>query len=131
MIKFVLFDFYNVLYFPKSGEFNTELFEFIEDHHKKYGFGILSAVNADLGDWLQQHKLKQYFQFIKTSTELGLPKTDPGIYEMVVNGLELKPTQVLFVDDLTENLVAAAGAGLLTLKYAKTKLFLNQMQEVG
>lgn len=127
MIKFILFDFYNVLYFPKTKEFNTELFEFMADHNREMGFGILSAVNADLGEWLQKHDYKKYFQFIKTSAELGLPKTDPGVYQMVVSALELKPQQVLMVDDLSSNLIAATQAGLATLRYVRSKNFSDQL----
>ncbi len=131
MIKFVLWDFYNVLYFPRTDQLNTELIEFIEDHNKKYGFGVLTAVNSDITNWLQERKVKRYFEFIKNTTELGLPKTDPGLYETVLNSLGFKPNQVLMVDDLSENLVAANEAGLLTLKYRKTVPFSKQLNEAN
>jgi HAD superfamily hydrolase (TIGR01509 family) len=131
MIKFVLWDFYNVLYFPRTDQLNNELIEFIEDHNKKYGFGVLTAVNSDITNWLQERKIKRYFEFIKNTTELGLPKTDPGLYETVVNSLGFKPNQVLMVDDLSENLEAANDAGLLTLKYRKTVPFRKQLNEAN
>ncbi|MBA3678705.1 HAD-IA family hydrolase [Candidatus Saccharibacteria bacterium] len=127
MIKLIIWDFYGVLYFPAKDELNSELFEFIEDHNKQYGFGIISAINSDLSEWLQQRKVRRYFQFVKTTSELGLPKTDPGLYETVVAGFGLKPNQVLLIDDSAENLNAAREAGLQTLRYAKTKPFLQQI----
>ena len=130
MIKFVIWDFYGVLYFPEKDELNVEIFEFIEDHNKKYGFGIVSAINTDLSSWLQERKVKRYFQFVKTTQELGLPKTDPGLYEMVLASFELKPDEVLLVDDSTENLNAAREAGLQTLRYAKTKPFATQIRTI-
>ncbi len=131
MIKFVLWDFYNVLYFPRTDQLNTELIEFIEDHNKKYGFGVLTAVSSDITYWLQERKVKRYFEFIKNTTELELPKTDPGLYEMVVNSLGFKPNQVLMVDDLSENLDAAKKAGLQILKYRKTVPFSKQLSEAS
>ncbi len=130
MIKFVIWDFYGVLYFPDRDKLNTEIFEFIEDHNKKFGFGIVSAINTDLSGWLQERKVKRYFQFVKTTLELGLPKTDPGLYEMVLASFELKPEQVLLVDDSAENLNAAKQAGLQTLRYAKTKPFAVQIDNL-
>lgn len=126
--RFILFDFYNVLYFPKTREFNKDIFSYIVEHNKSISFGVLSAVNADLADWLEKQDYKQYFQFIKTSTELGLPKTDPGIYQMVVSALEMKPQQVLMVDDLSSNVAAASEAGLQTLRYVRSKPFQEQMK---
>ena len=130
MIKFIIFDFYGVLYFPAKDHLNTEIFEFIEDNNKKYGFGVVSAISTDLSGWLQERKVKRYFQFIKTTQELGLPKTDPGLYEMVLASFELKPSQVLLIDDSAENLNAAKLAGLQTLRYAKTKPFKQQISQI-
>ena len=129
MIKFILWDFYNVLYFPRHDEVNTELFEFIEDHNKRVGFGVLSAVHTDLSEWLQARKLASYFMFIKTTQEFDMPKTDPGIYEPIIASFELKPSEVLLVDDLSENLNAAKEAGLKTLRYVKSRSFATQLSD--
>lgn len=131
MVKFVILDFYNVMYFASSDKLNADIFEFIENNNKKCRFGVLSAVNSDLHAWLKERKLDKNFAFVKTTSELGLPKTDPGIYEMVVNSLELKPNQVLLIDDLSKNLTAATQAGLLTLRYIKSKSLETQLKQSG
>lgn len=131
MIKYILWDFYNVLYFPRTHELNKDLIEFIENQNNRLEFGILTAVNTDLTDWLNTNGIKHYFEFVKNTKELGLPKTNPGIYEMVVNSLGFKPNQVLLVDDLSENLAAASAAGLQTIRYRKTKPFTEQLAEAG
>jgi len=130
MIKFIIWDFYGVLYFPAKDQLNSEIFEFIHHNNKKYHFGIVSAINTDLSGWLQDRKVKSYFQFVKTTQELGLAKTDAGLYEMVLASFELKPSQVLLVDDAAENLVAARQAGLHTLRYAQTKPFSSQIKSI-
>lgn len=131
MVKFIILDFYNVMYFASSDKPNADIFEFVEKNKDKYKFGVLSAVNSDLHAWLKDRKLDKSFVFVKTTAELGLPKTDPGIYEMMVNSLELKPNQVLLVDDSTENLSAATEAGLLTLRYIKSKTLDAQLKQSG
>lgn len=129
-IEFIIFDFYNVLFFANGNELNQELFEFISDNNKKYGFGVLSSVNSDLEEWFKKKKLQQYFMFVKTSNQFGFQKTDPSLYEMIVNGLEFKPNQVLLVDDSLDNLIAAEKAGLKTLKYTKSKSFTEQIKKI-
>jgi putative hydrolase of the HAD superfamily len=129
MIKFILLDFYNVLYFPREERINEELIEFLQTHNAQFGFGLLSAVNIDLEDWLSAHQLKKYFQFAKTTMQLEMSKTDPGIYEMVTNSFDLKPDEILFVDDLAENISAAKQAGLQTMLYKPNPSFTVQIRE--
>lgn len=128
-IKFVILDFYNVLYFAGKDEVNVDIIDFVKQNNKKVGFGVLSAVNSDLSEWFKKRDLLQDFVFIKTTSELKLPKTDPGIYETVVNGLNLKPSQVLLIDDLGNNLSAAQKAGLQTLKFVKNKTIIDQLKD--
>jgi len=130
VVKFIILDFYNVLYFASSDKLNTDILEFVKAN-KKYKFGVLSAVSSDLQAWLRERKIDHNFVFVKTTAELGLPKTDPGIYEMVINSLDIKPSQVLMVDDSTENLSAAEEAGLLTLRYFKSKPLSLQIKQSG
>ncbi len=127
-IKFILLDFYNVVYFPRENRINEELVEFLQDNNKKYGFGLLSAVHIDLDGWTKERKLKQYFQFIKTTEQLQVSKSEPDVYEMVANSFELKPEQVLFIDDLAENIAAAKKAGLQTILYKPTQSFRKQLE---
>ena len=129
MIKFIIFDFYNVLYFSSDDKLNIEIFDFIQSNNKKYNFGVLSSVHSDLATWFKDRNLDNSFMFVKTTAELGMPKTESGVYEMVVNGLELKPREVLLVDDSAENIAAANEAGLKTLKYTKSKSFYKQISE--
>ncbi len=127
MVKFIILDFYNVLYFAAEDKLNDQIFEFIKQNSREYKFGVLSAVNSDLTSWFKERKINNEFVFIKTTAELGVSKTDPDIYEMVVNGLEFRPNQVLLIDDSKENLLAANEAGLKTMQYFKTKPFNEQI----
>ncbi|MFO0863030.1 MAG: HAD-IA family hydrolase [Candidatus Saccharibacteria bacterium] len=128
-IKFILFDFYNVLYFPRENRINEEIIEFLQTNNRKYGFGLLSAVHIDLENWTKERKLNQYFQFVKTTEQLEVSKSEPDVYEMVANSFALKPGQVLFVDDLPENISAAKKAGLQTLLYRPTQSFSKQITQ--
>lgn len=128
-IKFILFDFYNVLYFPRENRINEEIIEFLQSNNRKFGFGLLSAVHIDLENWTKERKLNQYFQFVKTTEQLEVSKSEPDVYEMVANSFALKPGQVLFVDDLPENISAAKKAGLQTLLYRPTQSFSKQITQ--
>lgn len=64
-VKFIIFDFYGVLYHPGRDELNREIFEFIEDNNREYGFGVLSSGSNDVELYLEEHNLDHYFMFVK------------------------------------------------------------------
>ncbi len=51
------------------------------------------------------------------SFEIGEAKPAPGIYRSVINGLRAEPSQLLFIDDLAENVDAALEAGMNALLF--------------
>ncbi|MEI8072955.1 MAG: HAD family hydrolase [Candidatus Saccharibacteria bacterium] len=130
MIKFIIFDFYGVLYFTNKDELNPDILKFMDNNNKKYNFGVISAIQSDLAGWLKEKNAQKNFKFIKTTGELGLPKSDPGLYQMVLASYKLKPSEVLLVDDSAENLSAAKQAGLLTLRYTQFRSIEEQIKNL-
>lgn len=57
------------------------------------------------------------FDEILISAEEGVAKPDPEIYLRALRRLEVSSPQVVMVDDLEENLAAARGLGMQTLRF--------------
>ncbi|GAY30945.1 D-ribitol-5-phosphate phosphatase [Bacteroidaceae bacterium] len=58
------------------------------------------------------HTIRDFFNEIFLSCELGVEKPAPQIYQAVVERLACPPDEILFLDDCEENCVAAQQAGL-------------------
>lgn len=81
----------------------------------KVGLHLLSNTNV----LHFEHCLKQFpwlkkFDCWFLSYKMGLRKPDPAMYKMVLKTLGSKPQEVLYLDDIPENLVPAQALGIRT-----------------
>ena len=63
------------------------------------------------------HPLETRFDAVVISCEVGLAKPDPRIFRLCLERLGLSAGAALFVDDRADNVQAAAGVGLRTLRF--------------
>lgn len=87
-------------------------------------------------------QLHSQFDFFVSSAHVGLRKPDPKIYELALSranevsssrgGPQLKPGDVLFLDDIGQNLKAASQVGFRTLKVVlgKTKEAVQELERI-
>ena len=59
-----------------------------------------------------------YFKGFVISGDVGSRKPDPAIYHCLINQVEAKPSDMVFVDDKTENLETALRLGFDTILYS-------------
>ena len=64
-----------------------------------------------------EHPLEARFDVVVISCEVGLAKPDPRIFRLCLERLGLSAGAALFVDDRADNVEAAAGVGLQTLRF--------------
>lgn len=64
-----------------------------------------------------EHPLEARFDVVVISCEVGLAKPDPRIFRLCLERLGLPAGAALFVDDRADNVEAAAGIGLQTLRF--------------
>lgn len=126
MTKAILFDFFGVL--ERHGEPNLEIKEFLQTHNNKYLFGILSAASIDLHPWLEQFGMAEYFSLIETTRQIGMSKTNQKFYKKALRVFDLKPDQVVFVDDNRLNIETAESLNIPSLCYDAHKNFLSQIK---
>lgn len=126
MIKAIFFDFYGVI--NLDDELNREIAEFLNANNDKYLFGILSAANIDLHDWLITHGVNDFFAVVQTTSKAGKSKLDPAFYMDVLKALAIKPENAIFVDDNSEYVDLAQGIGMLAMLYSPQKNFKEQIK---
>ncbi|MFN3979331.1 MAG: HAD family hydrolase [Caldilinea sp.] len=91
--------------------------------------GAISNTNAVHVAWLDAHAPElNEFELVIMSNEVGLRKPDPEIYELAMEILDASPAQILYVDDLAENVEAARQLGanaILHRDWIKTRTLID------
>jgi putative hydrolase of the HAD superfamily len=115
-----LFDIFGVLCGLEDGKVDFEIFSLIEKLKNNYKIAILS--NADSESVRERFKkqnfpLEKYFDYISISSETGLLKPDPEAFKHCLKIMEIKPEEVIFIDDTKENILSAESIGMNTFRY--------------
>jgi glucose-1-phosphatase len=154
MIKAIVFDFCRVFLFPKKEDYYGELNSLHEQLSKdfKYNFSNHFVFNQELMDFIKeklipgnfnlylftsgriqdttecQRFLNGYFKKIYSAQQLNLTKKEPSSYLMLADELNLNPNEILFVDDMRQNTLAAETAGLDTITFRNNMQFETEME---
>lgn len=100
---------------------NLELVEFIRGLRPKYSTGLLSNAWSGVRETLEgQSQFLTVMDQIVFSSEVGLRKPDPEIYQLALARLGVPAGQAVFVDDFQVNIQAAKTAGILTVHFTDT-----------
>lgn len=97
----------------KRANINTELLSFIKEFKSPYKLGILSnsmspyfnTITRDLG-------LDEIFDEIVISSEIGHVKPEPEAYQEILTRFNVLPSEVLLIDDNTQNIKGAGKLGI-------------------
>jgi len=68
------------------------------------------------------------FDAVVISGEVGLRKPDPAIYALAAQRLELPPDEIVFVDDLSPNVRAAAAAGMVGVQHVDVETTVSELE---
>jgi epoxide hydrolase-like predicted phosphatase len=77
-----------------------------------YRVGLLTNTVREWGDAWRSVIPMELFDDVVDSSEVGLRKPDPRIYELACAGLAVQPAATVFLDDQDENVAGARAVGL-------------------
>ncbi|XP_054239349.1 bifunctional epoxide hydrolase 2 [Indicator indicator] len=75
--------------------------------------------------------LHRHFDLVIESCRLGVQKPDPKIYSYALEVLQAKPQEVIFLDDIGENLKPAQEMGMATILVRDTRTVLKELEELS
>ncbi|GAA2424843.1 HAD family phosphatase [Actinomadura vinacea] len=78
---------------------------------------LLSNAPAELARQIDQQEWAEPFRHRLFSADLGMAKPDPRIYQELCERLGAAPSDVLFIDDRTDNVEAARRFGIETIHF--------------
>jgi putative hydrolase of the HAD superfamily len=106
---------------------NDEKFLFYEDVidviprlRQRYLLGVVSDTWPSLDRVFKNVGLREYFSSFVMSSVLGVTKPHAQMYKKALEELDLKPEQVLFIDDNVRNIKGARKLGIQTLLMLRT-----------
>lgn len=100
---------------------NDAMYAFLPTIPQAFRVGLLSNNYPTICDKLEADARWQRFDRMVFSNRIGVKKPDPKSFEALVKSLELPAAQTIFVDDVQENLDAAAHMGFATILYDATQ----------
>jgi len=94
--------------------------------------GLLSNMPCDLVTHLREHsEWLDNFDFKTFSSEVGLIKPDPAIYEHTLHGLGVSASEALFVDDREINIQAARALGIRAIQFRSIAQLRDDLEALG
>ncbi len=94
------------------------------------GQGFITAILSDQMHWLDELNERdhffEYFDHVFNSYHLGKGKRHPGLFVDIGKRLALAPAEILFVDDIENNVRRARAAGWQAIHYVDKARFLQQ-----
>lgn len=102
----------------RSFEENTEVTRLIDRLHPRYTLYLMSNTNPLHFTYLEKNipALQKMSQKI-LSYEIGIQKPSPAIYEKAIRLANRAPSQMLFIDDMEENVHQAVRMGFRGIHY--------------
>ena len=77
-----------------------------------------------------EYKFFHHFDHLIFSYEVGLAKPDEAIFRIALDRSDSTPTECVYVDDLQENVQAAAGLGMKGIHFQGYERFIQEWKRV-
>lgn len=117
MIQAVVFDCFGVLCDQRGGR-NESVVTFVRDMRQHQKTALLSNVSREfIAATFPVDELAQLFDAVVISSEAGIAKPNPLIYEKVAIKLGVLPEECVMVDDSEVNVTGARRAGMQGIYY--------------
>lgn len=90
--------------------------EVLETLHQKYKIGLIANQQLGTKDRLVKYGIDKYIDLVVASTEEGVSKPNPKIFEIALERAECKPCDAIMIGDRTDNdIVPAKKMGMTTV----------------
>lgn len=115
-----------------QAKIDTELIEFIKKMKPKYKIAICSNTVSDLFyELLDKNDIRELFEVIVASSEIGMVKPNPDIYNYTLSKLNVEADEALFIDDRLRNIDGAKAVGIEGVVFSDTKVLIEDLKKFG
>ncbi len=107
---------------------DLELIDFIRSLRPRYKTGVISNAWPDLRQDLVAKKIDDAFDALIISSEVGVMKPDPKIYQIALEKLGVTAREAVFVDDTPVNVEAARALGMQAVRFREPLRALSDLK---
>lgn len=110
---------------------NVELIDWFRDLRPRYRTGIIS--NSFVGAREREQERYGFADLTDTvvySHEVGVSKPDPRIYRLASERLAVTPEDMIFLDDVEENVDGARALGIRAVQFTDTRQAIDEIESL-
>jgi len=89
-----------------------------------------SNLTSSASEFDNHKKIHQVFHHVIESSKIGVRKPEPAFYQYACNEVGVKPTSVIFLDDLGINLKPARAMGMITIKVKNAEQAIKDIEKL-
>jgi putative hydrolase of the HAD superfamily len=104
-----------------GGEWNLALFDFIRSIKPNYKTGTISDAWLDARQNVKEYINHELFDVMVFSSEVGIMKPEPEIYQHTLSQLEISADESIFIDDRQKNVEGAQRIGMHSILFTKSE----------
>lgn len=106
--------------------------QIIEKLQQHYKLGLLSNHTKEWVEYCEGHfHYEKLFNSVAYSYNSHATKPSDKIFKFLLEKLEAKPEETLFIDDYEKNVLAAKKLGLQAIKFTSPHQLIAQLRELG
>ncbi len=95
--------------------------KFFEDIKGKYRIGLVTSTPRSILEWiLSNTEVKNHFEYIITADDVEKRKPDPAPYLEICKKMNVKPEQVIVIEDSINGVNSAVTAGAITIGFTSS-----------
>lgn len=115
--------------FSDHFEFNEQMLAFLQSIKDQYTLSVFtSGTMPEVAE--VKEKFNSLFEKVYLGQDFSQGKGAPQPYLFIAGDLKKKPNEILFIDDIADNIDAAQEAGLNTLRFESNEQFFAQVHNL-
>ncbi len=111
---------------------NKKMKKIIFNLKEDYKLALISNMGKEHKDYLiKKYKITGPFQISIFSCDIGIRKPDLRIYKLALKKLGLKPAEVVFIDDIKENIKGVNKIGIRGVLFKNNNQLFKDLKKLG
>ncbi|MGM0438846.1 MAG: HAD-IA family hydrolase [Patescibacteria group bacterium] len=129
MINHIIFDWQGVI--QQTDGINNELLDWIKNNKSKYSFSILTNCPGNFNKKLSKLKIDHLFEAVVNPSNEFIRKPQPKAYKRILEEVNKKPNECLFIDDSVTNVQVANELEINGIVYTDNLNLFKEFKELN